>query len=295
MVFSRRGTTKVIHLLGVYGTSYSIDLSDHNVTANVMFISEETDPPLAEFTSSTPVTGIRQLNISGLKITGNIDIDGGDNTFSLHLKNIKASYGRTVLNVIRSRQLIATVIRSDFTNALLAFSSQDTTNIAVENSSFRGIISTNTTVIPSSGITVELTKRGGKHVIRLNRCLFENVQQNFGTDYPDAAFSLLAAKEKTRVKLYVADSTFLNNSRAIDLSIKGDVFVSVTGSSFIGNVADGSGGAIRAATKLQKGFGSLTLLERASINVVNCSFTNNTAVTSQRYDEDSVYFQVRST
>ena len=292
MVFSRRGTTKVIHLLGVYGTSYSIDLSDHNVTANVMFISKETDPPLAAFTSSTPVTGIRQLNISGLKVTGNIDIDRGDNTLGLHLKNIQASYGRMVVNVIRSRQLIATVITSDFTNALLAFSSQDTTNIAVENSSFRGVISTNATAVPSAGITVELTKRDGKHVIRLNRCLFENVQQNFGTDYPGAAFSLLAAKEKTRVKLYVVDSTFLNNSRAIDLSIKGDVFVSVTGSSFIGNVADGSGGAIRATTKLQNGFGSLTLLERASINVVNCSFTNNTAVTSQRYDEDSVYFQV---
>ena len=282
----------MIHLVGVYGTAYSIDISDHNVTANIMFISEETDPPLVEFTSSTPVTGIRQLIISGLKVTGNIHIDGGDNTLGLHLKNIQVSYGRTVVNVIRCRQLIATIIRSNFTDALLAFSSQDTTNIAVEQCSFRGATSSNATAIPSSGITLEFTKRYGKHVIRLDRCLFQTVQQNFGTDYPDAAFSLLAAKEKIRVKVYVVDSTFLNNSRAIDLSIKGDVFVSITGSSFTGNVADGSGGAIRTTTKLQKGFGSLTLLERASINIVNCSFTNNTAVTSQRYTEDSVYFQV---
>ena len=283
----------MVHLLGVYGTSYSIDLSDHNVTTNVMFKSEETDPPLVEFTSTSPTTGIRQLTISGLKVTGNIQIDAGDSTLGFVMTNTKAAYGRTVVNITGCRHLIARIARSEFTDALLAFSSEDTSNIAVTRSTFRGATSANAT--KSVGITVKCSERHGKHIIRLDRCLFENMQQNFGTDYPDAAFSLLTAKEKTRVKLYVIDSTFLNNSRAIDLSIKGDVFVLVTGSSFTGNVADGSGGAIRATATLRKGLGSVALIERAAINIVNCSFEGNTAVTSQRYDEDSVYFQVRPT
>ena len=97
------------------------------------------------------------------------------------------------------------------------------------------------------------------------------------------------------MKLFVADSSFRNNSRAIDLSLKGDVFVSVTGSDFIGNVADGSGGAVRATATLSKGFGSLAVLERAVVNVLNCTFTENNAVTSELFDENNVYFQVRLT
>ena len=280
----------MVHLLGVYGTSYLIDLSHHNVTTNVMFISEETDPPLAVFTFTSPPTGIRQLNISGLKVTGNIQLDTGDSTLGFHMNNTKAVYGRTVVNVTDCRHLIVSVVRSDFSDALFAFSSQHTTNIAIEHSTFRGAASTNAT--KSVGITVRFSERHGKHIIRLDRCLFENLQQNFGTVYPDAAFSLLAAKEKTRVKLYVTDSTFLNNSRAIDLSLKGDVFVMIAASYFTGNVADGSGGAIRATATLRKGLGSVALIERAAINIVNSSFVDNTAVTSQRYEEDSVYFQV---
>lgn len=292
VVFSRRGATKVIHLLGSYETSYFIDINDHNVTRNVMFLSQEKDPPLAKFAATTLTVGIRQLNISGLKVSGNIHISAEGHTFSLHLSDIRASYGRTVLNITRCGQLTATVAWSDFTDTLLALSSEGTTNVTFVRSNFRGVTPMNATKNFNVGITVAFPKRGGKHVIRLHRCLFENLQQNFGTEFPAAAFSLLAAREKTKVKVYVVDSTFLTNYRAIDLSLKGDVFVSVTGSNFTENVADGSGGAIRATATLRKGFGSLAVMERARISVVNCSFTQNTAVTSQLYDESSVYFQV---
>lgn len=257
-----------------------------------MFLSGETDPPMAEFTNTSLTTGIRQLNVSGLKVSGNIHIDAEGHKFGLNLKNVHASYGRTVFNITRCRQLNVVVDQSDFTDSLLAFSSEDTTDATFVRATFRGTTQRNAT---TTGIAVTFPKRDGKHVIRLLRCLFENLQQNFGGEYPTGAFSLLAVKEKTRVKLFVVDSTFLNNSRAIDLSLKGEVFVSVTGSYFTGNVADGSGGAIRATATLRKGFGSLAVIERAIINIVNCSFTENNAVTSELFDESSVYFQVRLT
>ncbi|KAK2184833.1 hypothetical protein NP493_251g03015, partial [Ridgeia piscesae] len=289
-VLSRRGTAKVIHLLGTYSTSYAINLGDHNVTRYVTFLSEETNPPLADFTNTSLTTGIRQLNVSGLKLSGTIHIDAQGQQFRLNLTRVQATSGRTVVNVTDCRQLTVLVDKSDFIDSMLAFSSVGTTSATFVQSTFRGTTPRNAT---SAGIAVAFPKRGGKHLVRLHRCLFENLQQAFDSDVPTAAFSLLAAKEKTKVKLFVADSSFRNNSRAIDLSLRGDVFVSVTGSDFIGNVADGSGGAVRATATLSKGFGSLAVLERAVVNVLNCTFTENNAVTSELFDENNVYFQCR--
>ena len=291
-MLSRRGTAKVIHLLGTYSTSYSINLGDHNVTRYVTFLSEETNPPLADFTNTSLTTGIRQLNVSGLKLSGTIHIDAQGQQFGLNLTRVRATYGRTVINVTDCRQLALLVNKSDFIDSMLVFTSVGTTSAKFIQCTFRGTTPRNAT---GAGVALAFPKRDGKHLVRLHRCVFENLEQTFDSETPTAAFSLLAAKEKTKVKLFVVDSSFRNNSRAIDLSLKGEVFVSVTGSDFTGNVADGSGGAIRATATLRKGFGSLAMMERAIINVLNCTFTENNAVTSELFDENNVYFQVRLT
>ena len=151
------------------------------------------------------------------------------------------------------------------------------TDVKFMDSSFVGLVDTGAR---NGGLLALMPQRQGKHMIHIDGCSFVGLQQHFGTHLPSGAVVVVTSKEDAELQLSIKYSMFVDNMRAVDLSLKGVSEIVITANVFRGNKADGSGGAIRFSPTLQKGFGSLSVVKRAKIHIVSCTFEHNAAVTS---------------
>ena len=237
------------------------------------------------------VSGLRQLDVYNVNLTGSLQTNCSLGSFSLRLADVNVNASRNGFLIEKCDRLFINVQRSKFTSTLIQFTSYVMTDAKFVDSSFVSVVDTGAR---NGGLLALMPKRQGKHMIHIDGCSFVGLQQYFGTHLPSGAVVIVTSKKDTELQLSIKHSVFVDNMRAIDLSLKGVSEIAIAANVFRGNRADGSGGAIRFSPTLQKGFGSLSVVKRAKINIVNCTFEHNAAVTSSRYAEDDVYYQTRS-
>ena len=237
------------------------------------------------------VSGLRQLDLYNLNLTGSLHTNCSLGSFSLRIVDVNVNASKQGFLIEKCDRLVINVLRSTFTSTLIQFTSYVMTDVKFVDSSFVGLVDTGAR---NGGLLAMMPKRQGKHMIHIDGCSFVGLQQHFGTHLPSGAVVVVTSKEDTELQLSIKHSEFVDNMRAVDLSLKGVSEIVITANVFRWNKADGSGGAVRFTPTLQKGFGSLSVVKRAKIHIVNCTFEHNAAVTSSRYAEDDVYYQTRS-
>ena len=288
------GRAKVIYLRG-RSLPYQVNLAQHGETERLSFngMTLDNHRPSLQLVNYVMVSGLLQLDIYNVNLYGSLRTNCSLGSFFLNLVDVHVTASRNGFVIKACDRLTVNVTRSTFVSALLQFTSYLTTDASFVDSNFVGAAS-NDTEPRKGGVLIVMPRRQGKHMIKITGCSFVGLRQYFDTSLPSAAVGVVTMKEDTELQVSVERSTFTDNGRAIDLSLKGITDVEITENVFRGNKADGSGGAIRFSPTLQKGFGSLSVVRRATIKIVNCTFEHNLALTSSRYDENDVYYQTRS-
>lgn len=287
--------------------TYNLDMADidaqpYLTRVNIISIAGGTGPlwpTMIQITSNGASNKMNDkhnsLELHKVQISGNLNL--ACNSDSLHLVldqvtiNGGTSTSTSIINIQKCDTLEASIKNSYIYNTLISFKTAIMTDLSIMNSAFSGLSSGNA----STGIYGTLYKRDSQHNIIIVNSSFSHMGIFPETnEEPMGAIALLASKDNIDLKFKVMDSVFQENRRAIDLSMKGSSDVQIIGTTFEGNEAGGSGGAIRLTATLRAGFGSLTIVDRAVIHIDQCTFTNNHALGTHLYSESDVYYQTRS-
>ena len=107
------------------------------------------------------VSGLRQLDLYNLNLTGSLQTNCSLGSFSLRLVDVNVNASRTGFLIEKCDRLVINVVRSTFTSTLLQFTSYVITDVMFMDSSFVGLVDTGAR---NGGLLAIMPKRQGKHI-----------------------------------------------------------------------------------------------------------------------------------
>ena len=252
--------------------------------------------PLVVLVGTAVLDGLKEFGISEIDLNGEITINCKPRKHLLLLMDKVTMRSNNVQRGIRvtgCSKLNSFIKNSTFTDVLMEIGAKEEFEATFVDSSFSGVSKKNI-MKPGSGIVMSFIEPKGKHTINVTRCTFMGLGYDLGAQMPSGALTVVTEKDSVRVKFQLDACTFIDNARALDLSLRGTNFIEIRDTVFLANNATGSGGAIRLTATLHKGLGSLVTLKETSINIVGCTFKENGAMSSSVYVEPDPYTVTRA-
>lgn len=290
--------------------SFTVSLSSAHVYTTILTFQGVSPTPNSPFTKPIikfenddtlhlNASELASVTFSDVWLTTDFFVNCHSNDFRFKVENVDFASTESDKNIEMKMKDCASleglVLDSKFTNALIRLWAKDSSSLKFHNTDIVAETSLfQTRPDASTGLKILYPSRDCKHDLQVENCTFTGNQQNFGTDHPQGALTVETSKASAEVTIRVKNTTFSDNSRGMDLSIKGASEIDIVQCVFEGNVADGSGGGARFTPTLQAGLSSTTDVGATHITLTETKFINNVALTSSQYNETSVFYQTRS-
>ena len=218
-------------------------------------------------------------------------------SLALTLNDINMTTTPGIISVDQCVDLQFAVNGGTFDGAYMEFNAEAST------STFQGINMMNTInsnevqsmAVSQTGVFFNLNHNDGSHSISVENSTFTRLGipvTPATRGRPVAAFALDTYDSVSEVKMFITNSTFTDNQRALDIAMKGQNSIQVSGCTFIDNTGDGAGGAIRISSHMDPGVGESTNVRNPDIYIWDSYFESNFAQNSESYKGDDTYYKV---
>ena len=219
------------------------------------------------------------LSLSDLNVKGYFSISSQGRRFSVVMKNVLFSGDRENVGhmyIHSMSHLLVSITETAFTDVIIDIQSSSSSHIKLEDIVMQqtGIAAVNQS---RTGLHARLYGKSSKHLIQIKHSQFYSSDPNCVTSSASGALVVELPEQDSQLKLYIENSRFTNNKRALDMAVRGNVFMHILHSYFNKNSASGSGGAVRVIGHTESEFGTSTELERLQLIIDNCTFVSNIA------------------
>ena len=239
-----------------------------------------------------------KFKLQNIILTGNLQFScSSGSSLVLTLIEINMSTQPSIISVHKCVNLELYISGCTFDGTYMEFNAEESTS-SFKNINMINTINTNEAQIMEmvpTGVFVNLDYNDGSHSITVENSNFTGL----GTPVtsatrarPVAAFALDTLGSLSEVRILITNSTFMDNQRALDIAMKGQNSIQVSGCTFINNVGDGAGGAIRISSHMDPGVGESTNVRNPDIYIWDSYFESNFAETSESYKDDDTYYKV---
>lgn len=250
---------------------------------------------------------LHSLNLTSLRLIGSINVTcGEDVSVTLRLSNVSydSEPNESVTRMSAKGKNVKMEIQSSTLNDVYVhYKVRKNSNFTLNSSTVSGSAPTDNSVPLSSrpgraklatGILAQFEESNAQHYITVTNSIFENLyQRHQDLTLPSAALAVNDPNSDSAFKIEIKNTTFRNNERAIDLAVRGELTAAIESCNFLDNFGDGSGGAIRMMSYLDKGFLGIGKVFSAHILIQDSLFENNLALDSQVLTEADLYYATR--
>ena len=274
------GITDVVSIGGNYMTKLAISMDDVTVCPYKISLTDITivGDVLLDKTEMTVALYLTRVNVENVGLSTSPKIKR-----SLHQRH-------TYINIDACKGCIVQVVDCHFVNTVFSIGAYSNSLVSFLSNKFisKGDIRVH------SALDLIFHGKFGKHSVEVKMCKFEGYLLETNTSIPVGSMSLLVIKSSTEIKILIEDTEFVNNTRGLDVSLKGQTNLFVRNCLFSSHNASGSGAGMRITETRESGLGAVTTVKQTKIVVTNSVFENNVAHSADDYDVDDVYYQTRS-
>ncbi|KAK2168009.1 hypothetical protein LSH36_21g02016 [Paralvinella palmiformis] len=235
------------------------------------------------------------LRLFNLRIQGSLSIHSS-RMFEMAMENVDFQPLKETnkLNVRSSSNFTLLVQNAKFSDVFLDLASKDSASIRLEN-----VVMRPTGNSRKVGVLSHFSGNHKEYYVGIKNSSFENITHPLHNNM-SAALSIGISGTNSHLKFLIEHSKFINNARALDLRVGGETDLHVFGSTFIGNVARGPGGALRISSNTLPGMhAEIPNVDKFHVTLDRCNFDSNAARATvgdnggmSTGDGGAVYFQV---
>ncbi len=208
------------------------------------------------------------LAFKNVKLRGNLYVDCSSVHLELTLHAVRFEDGN--IKVVACNHLRLHISKSHLRNVKCHFESAEGSYISVTNTKLSD---------QHSAMLFAFTSGAEPHVVTISNSSFVKSGRS-----PKGALAIGATRANSAVKASLRNCTFLDNGRALDLAVAGDLILNMNHCKFHRNIAYGAGGAMRViGTELNPMATERTTHSRIIV-VHDSVFTSNVAKTETVFD-----------